>query len=50
MACACNSNKGQTAKAKTYVHTASSGARKTYRTEVEAVAAVKRSGGSYKSQ
>lgn len=49
MACACNSNK-TTQSAKTYVVTLPDGARKTYKTEVEAAAAVKRLGGTYRAQ
>lgn len=49
MACACNKNK-TTAAAKSYVVTLPGGGKKTYRTEVEAVAAAKRLGGTWKAQ
>jgi hypothetical protein len=49
MACACGKNKTQPAN-KTYVHTSPAGERKTYKTEVEAVAAQKRLGGTYRAQ
>lgn len=49
MACSCG-NKSGAAKAKSYVVTAPNGAKTTYRTEVEAAAAVRRIGGSYKAQ
>lgn len=49
MGCACNSGK-KTATASTYVVTAADGSRKTYRTEVEAIAAAKRTGGTWKKQ
>jgi hypothetical protein len=48
MACACGKSKTQSNK--TYVHTSPSGERKTYKTEVEAVAAQKRMGGTYRAQ
>jgi hypothetical protein len=44
MGCNCGTNQA----AKTYVYTAPNGSTKTYRTEVEARAAVIRSGGSYR--
>lgn len=44
MACACQGNQA----AKTYVYTAPNGSTKTYKTEVEARAAVIRGGGSYR--
>jgi len=51
MACACNKSKnGGTAAAKSYVVTLPGGGKKTYRTEVEAVAAAKRLGGTWKAQ
>jgi hypothetical protein len=50
MACACGSKNGGTTAAKSYVVTAPSGEKKTYRTEVEAVAAAKRLGGTWKAQ
>jgi hypothetical protein len=49
MACACGKNK-QGGSSKTYVHTTPEGKKTTYRTEVEAAAAAKRSGGSYRAQ
>lgn len=49
MACACGKNKTNTAN-KTYVHTSPTGERKTYKSEVEAVAAQKRVGGTYRVQ
>lgn len=45
MACNCGSNK---TAPKTYVVTEPSGAKKTYKTEVEAIAAAKRTGGTYR--
>ena len=48
MACACG--KGKTEANKTYVHTDGSGNKRTYKTEVEAVAAVRRLGGTYRAQ
>jgi hypothetical protein len=47
--CACGKGKTTTAT-KTYVHTAPNGERKTYKSEVEAVAAQKRLGGTYRAQ
>lgn len=49
MPCACGSNK-KTETNKSYVHTSPDGQRRTYKTEVEAVAAQKRLGGTYRSQ
>lgn len=49
MACACGKNK-QNTPAKTYVVTKPSGDRSTYKTEVEAAAAAKRHGGTYRAQ
>jgi hypothetical protein len=49
MACACNKGKTGTA-AKSYVVTVPGGGKKTYRTEVEAIAAAKRLGGTWKAQ
>lgn len=49
MACACG-NKKTGSTSKTYLHTSPSGERKTYKTEVEAAAAAKRSGGTYRAQ
>lgn len=48
--CSCNKNKtGVTAQqSKTYVVTTSQGEQKTYKSEVEAVAATKRLGGTYR--
>jgi carbon monoxide dehydrogenase subunit G len=52
MACACGKGGGSSAAAtnRTYVHTDANGQKRTYRTEVEAAAAAKRMGGTYKSQ
>lgn len=51
MACACGSKSGGTqVAAKSYVVITPSGEKKTYRTEVEAVAAAKRLGGTWKAQ
>jgi hypothetical protein len=50
MACACNSNKGGSTAAKSYVVSLPGGGKKTYRTEVEAIAAAKRLGGTWKAQ
>lgn len=47
MGCNCGANKN--APAPTYVVTSPNGERKSYKTEVEAVAAAKRVGGTYKS-
>lgn len=49
MACACGKGTTQNSN-RTYVVTDSSGQKRTYRTEVEAAAAVKRTGGSYRAQ
>jgi hypothetical protein len=49
MACACGKNKVAQAS-RTYVHTNSKGEKKTYKTEVEAAAAAKRGGGTYRAQ
>lgn len=46
MACACN-NKGKTAP-KSYTVTSPDGTKKSYRTEVEATAAARRVGGTWK--
>lgn len=49
MACACG--KGSAAASnKSYVHTSPTGEKKTYKSEVEAAAAAKRVGGSYRVQ
>ena len=48
MGCGCGTKKNGVSK--TYVHTAPSGERKTYKTEVEASAAAKRVGGTYRAQ
>jgi hypothetical protein len=48
MACACG--KSKTTTASTYVVTKPSGERSTYKSEVEAAAAAKRSGGTYRKQ
>lgn len=47
MGCNCGNKAGKASK--TYVVTDKNGAKKSYRTEVEAVAAAKRTGGTYKS-
>lgn len=49
MACSCGKSKASQAS-KTYVHTDPDGVRKTYKSEVEAVAAQKRVGGTYRAQ
>lgn len=48
MACACGKNK--TTSNSTYVVTKPSGERQTFKTEVEAAAAAKRAGGTYRKQ
>jgi hypothetical protein len=48
MACACG--KKTNASSKSYVHTSPTGERKTYKSEVEAAAAAKRIGGTYRPQ
>lgn len=50
MACACGSKGGSQTAAKSYVVTLPGGSKKTYRTEVEAIAAAKRLGGTWKAQ
>lgn len=50
MPCACGNKKSGTTAAKSYVVTVPGGGKKTYRTEVEAVAAAKRLGGTWKAQ
>jgi len=47
MACACGANKGPAA---TYVVTKPSGDKQTYSSEIEAAAAAKRVGGTYRKQ
>lgn len=47
---ACNCGKKSMPSNRTYVHTAPDGTRKTYKTEVEAAAATKRVGGTYRAQ
>jgi hypothetical protein len=49
MPCACGAKKTNTSKT-TYVYTAPGGQKTTYSTEVEAIAAVRRTGGTYKAQ
>jgi len=49
MPCNCGKNKAGQAQ-KTYVHTAPTGQQKTYKTEVEAAAAQRRLGGTYRIQ
>jgi hypothetical protein len=49
--CSCNKNKSTTAgqkSTKVYVHTSPTGEQRTYKSEVEAVAATKRLGGIYR--
>ena len=48
MACNCGAKKNTVTK--TFVHTKPDGSKDTYRTEVEAAAAVNRVGGSYRAQ
>jgi len=48
MPCACG--KSKTTSTKTYVHTDPTGKKSTYKTEVEAAAAARRSGGTYRVQ
>jgi hypothetical protein len=48
MPCSCGTKKPQVSK--TYVYTSGTGETKTYRSEVEAAAAVKRTGGTYRPQ
>lgn len=48
MACSCG--KGKIPVNQTYVHTNPQGERKTYKTEVEAIAAQQRLGGTYRVQ
>ena len=48
MACSCG--KPKTTQSKTFVHTAPDGTKKTYKSEVEAVAAQQRLGGTYRAQ
>lgn len=51
MACACGKKSGSSGSApRSYVVTVPGGGKKTYRTEVEAVAAAKRLGGTWKAQ
>jgi hypothetical protein len=50
MACACGSKSSSGTAAKSYVVTLPGGGKKTYRTEVEAIAAAKRLGGTWKAQ
>jgi len=49
MGCGCGSS-GANQTQKTYVHTSPQGERKTYSSEVEAAAAAKRVGGTYRVQ
>jgi hypothetical protein len=48
MPCACG-NKPSNGQSKTYVHTAPNGVKRTYKSEVEAAAATKRLGGTYRA-
>lgn len=49
--CACNTaKKNSSASAKSYVVTLPSGGKQTYRTEVEAIAAAKRTNGTWRAQ
>jgi hypothetical protein len=49
MACSCQRNKTGDGKPKSYTVTTKSGEKKAYKTEVEAAAAARRLGGSYKA-
>ncbi len=49
MACACGNNKSAQSSS-TFVVTKPNGERNTYKTEVEAAAAAKRTGGTYRRQ
>ena len=49
MPCNCGGSKANQVQ-KTYVHTAPNGEKKTYKSEVEAAAAAKRNGGTYRAQ
>jgi hypothetical protein len=49
MACSCQ-NKSNKSTASTFVVTSSSGQQSTYKTEIEAVAAAKRTGGTWRKQ
>jgi hypothetical protein len=49
MACSCQGKSGATASPKSYTVTAKDGSKKAYKTEVEAAAAARRLGGSYKA-
>lgn len=49
MPCNCGKSKNDQVQ-KTYVHTSPTGERKTYKSEVEAAAAAKRVGGTYRVQ
>ena len=48
MACSCSRNKAQSAP-KSYTVTTKTGEKKAYKTEIEAAAAARRLGGSYKA-
>ncbi len=50
MGCACGSSSASSATKKTYVVTGANGEKKTYRTETEATAAARRTGGTWKAQ
>jgi hypothetical protein len=50
MACACGKNKTTQSSSTTYLVTTPNGERKPYKTEVEAAAAAKRTGGTYRRQ
>ncbi len=50
MACACGNKKSGATAAKSYVVTLPNGSKQTYRTEVEAIAAAKRTNGTWRPQ
>jgi O6-methylguanine-DNA--protein-cysteine methyltransferase len=50
MGCGCGSTNRENQVQQTYVHTAPTGEQKTYKSEVEAIAAQHRVGGAYRVQ
>lgn len=48
--CNCGKNAAARAQARTYVVTTPGGEQKTYKTEIEAIAATRRNGGTYRIQ
>ena len=50
MDCACSKNTSAQTGPATYVVTAANGQKSTYKTEVEAIAAAQRQGGTYQAQ